>query len=225
MKEHPILFSTPMVQAILEGRKTQTRRVVKPQPEGDSRPISEWNPHVYGSIRAEYETKIVGKIFPFKKGNSLYSPSCPYGQAGDILWVRETWAYLDFLGPEDADYVYKASDNGKDWENNTEGWKWKPSIYMPKEACRLFLKIKSVRVERLQDISEEDAKAEGVLYYGEESNDYKNYEYNDIYGDDWGVLTAKESFKTLWQSINGPESWLANPWVWVIEFELSNTPK
>lgn len=99
---------------------------------------------------------------------------------------------------------------------------------MPKSACRLWLEVESIAVERLQDISEEDAKAEGVYFYGwddEDQDDYKNYSYDDVYGDDWGVLTAKESFKTLWEKINGPFSWGRNPWVWVIKFKKTTKPE
>jgi hypothetical protein len=202
MKQHPILFSTPMVQAILENRKTQTRRAVKGR-------ALEW-----------LELGMFTPEFVALDDNEL----CPYGKVGDVLWVRETWAYLDFLGPEEADYVYKASDNGKEWESNSEGFKWKPSIHMPRTACRLFLKIKSVRVERLQDITNDDAFSEGIewkIKFPEEDPNakyYKDYGFNDRFAAGTH-FKAKDSFKTLWQSINGPESWQANPWVWVIEFE------
>lgn len=212
MKFIPILFSTPMVQAILEGRKKQTRRVVNPQPVD----CSETHKHY---AEAEWKND---PFTPSKIGlqnGRLYCSLCgvggiksPYGQPGDILWVRETFRPIeqDFGLPR---FEYKATET----INLTD--KWKPCIHMPKSACRIFLKVKSVRVERLQDISEEDAISEGVFYYGEESGDYKNYLYNDKYGDDWGVITAKESFQTLWESINGMQSWESNPFVWVIEFE------
>jgi len=94
---------------------------------------------------------------------------------------------------------------------------------MPRDACRIILEITDVCVERLNQITEEDANAEGVLFYGDddpEQTDYKNYMYDDVYGDDWGVSTAKESFETLWESINGVESLKANPYVWVIQFKV-----
>jgi len=188
----PMLFSTEMVQAILEGRKTQTRRVVKSQPRNCT------EERFYNEEQPTY--------------------LCPYGQAGDVIWVRETWSHTSQLNlnPEDDNYgfVYKA--DGQDWED-FDGWNWKPSIHMPFAAARIFLRVKSVRVERLQDISERDAIAEGIernpIANGDGETVYKSYIT--------GVYTCYPyvSFRTLWQSINGPESWVANPWVWVVEFE------
>lgn len=165
-----------MVQAILAGRKTQTRRILKQQ---DIRihSIEGWPASSTGEVK------------------------CPYGQVGDVLWVRETW---DFGYP----YAYKA-------DGALPITKWRPSIHMPKAACRLFLRITNVRVERLQDISEEDAIAEGVSRYPKSPiYGYKNYLHEDMY-----CLTAVDSFRTLWHSINGEQSWNDNPWVWVVEFE------
>lgn len=157
----PILFSTPMVQAILKGQKRQTRRVVKPPKKSTDMP-----PH----------------------------------RPGDILWVRETWQHTKILNlhPSDEDYGYVYRADGGDWEY-IDGWKWRPSIFMPKEACRLWLKVTNVRVERLQSISEADAKAEG--------------------------FDSVDSFFALWQKINGTESLAANPWVWVYEFEVISKPR
>lgn len=145
---------------------------------------------------------------------------CPYGQPGDILWVRESWCLKTPYGPEDYYFGYKAGDTGV-MIKASEKYDYKspdvyfPSIHMPKEACRIKLLVKSVRVERLQDITEQDAIAEGVSRYPKSPiYGYKNYQDSDGY-----FLTAKESFKSLWQSINGPDSWDANPWVWVVEFE------
>lgn len=153
MKIKPIFFSTPMVQAILKGQKTQTRRVVKPAATFNNR------------------------------------------RPGDVLWVRETWQHTEVLNlrPTDENYGYVYRADGMEWED-LEGWRWKPSIHMPKEACRLFLKIKNVRSERLQSISEDDARAEG--------------------------FDSVDSFFALWQKLYGPESLAANPWVWVYEFEV-----
>ena len=188
----PILFSGAMVRAILEGRKTQTRRVVK-------KLSSEWL--APGMFTPE---------FVANPDNNL----CPYGNPGDTLWVRETFQYVDFAG-EDNGYVYRATD--PDWET-MEGWRWKPSIFMPYKACRIFLKIEDVRIERLQDITEQDAIQEGVerLPGHEGLLAYQSY------------LTTPErqqmpcfpyiSFKTLWHKINGRKSWDENPWVWVITF-------
>jgi hypothetical protein len=173
MKARPILFSTPMVQAILEGRKTQTRRVVKPQP-GDH---------------------------PDDDGHVLYR--CPYGQVGDVLWVKETYAYARYDFDHIADqFIYKS-----DYSDHFVYWKWKPSLFMPKSAARIFLKITNVRVKRLHHISSTDIKSEGAHY---------TIDYYDSLLDAW---------QSLWQSINGEQSWNGNPYVWVIEFERIDKPE
>jgi hypothetical protein len=228
MNIKPILFSTPMVQSILEGRKTMTRRIIKPQPLNfDVKKIIDWDDVIY---------------------------SLPKYKVGDILWLRETWGvatrphpikgWVDgFEYKADCKYIDEENDllpiyecEGFDFEKYQSG-KWKPSLFMPKEACRLFLKITNVKVERLQDISEKDAKAEGVesciadrenfgvraagmrLYrdYDRKNNSLKDYPCN-------GFEFAKTSFETLWQSINGEQSWNDNPYVWVLEFEQCEKP-
>jgi len=207
-KMKPILFSTAMVQALLAGTKTQTRRVIKPQPVSDfDSGYVFWGKHQFDIHGMPYFEEL---------------PKLAKYQPGDFLWVRETWTE-NGLGY----YRYKA-----DWDDPSKGLfigpsipdkfrnKWKPSIFMSRKASRLFLEVTEVRAERLQDISEEDAKAEGVLYYGDDCDDYKNYEYNDVYGDDWGVKTAKASYETLWESINGHGSWDLNPWVFVYTFKI-----
>lgn len=191
MKFIPILFSTPMVQAILDGRKTQTRRVIKP-----------------------HLTDVASFI------------KCPYGKPGDVLWVRETWQETTSLHPSDQNYgyIYKASDNGREWENNSENWKWKPSLFMPKQACRIFLKIKDVRVERLQDIDKQSAINEGVqIIFDAETHVpvYKKYNLKETLG----TINPILSFYILWETINGKGSVELNPWVWVIEFEQIEKPK
>ena len=205
MNFKPILFSTPMVQAILGGQKTQTRRTIKPQP--DSRGLRTTN--------VEFEDWHGREIKP-------------KAQIGNILWVRETFQVTDWEHPtnDNYGYIYKASENGKDWEDNNQGWKWKPSIFMPKEACRLFLEVTDVRVERLQDISHADAKAEGIESYQNNQANFRNYNYtgnNDPLK--FNFLFAGNSFKSLWESINGRDSWNANPWVWVYEFKKINKPE
>lgn len=184
VKERPILFSGEMVRAILEGRKTQTRRVVKPQ----------------GAIVSDAMARSLG-VQPPKIENTPVIP-CPYGQPGDRLWVRETFAHTEQLGLHQTDenygFAYKATQ--PEWGTEIQGWKWKSSIYMPRWASRITLEIVSVRVERLQDISEEDAFSEGFPYQ---------------FG--YGCKTT-EWFKQLWQSIYGAKSWDANPFVWVVEF-------
>lgn len=184
----PILFSTPMVQAIMDGRKTQTRRTVK-TPRHKLAAGFKINSTIDGSHKWP---EAIDENERGLEGNGC-NMECPYGKPGDILWVRESWRGTP------GDYVYKA--------NCSDTWvklhSWRPSIHMPFEACRTFLMVKSVRLERLQDISEEDARVEGI----------PNAAYS---------ITPKESFSRIWKSINGPESWDANPWVWVVEFERYN---
>ncbi|MBK7337807.1 MAG: hypothetical protein IPJ00_17345 [Saprospirales bacterium] len=179
MKERPILFSGPMVRAILEGRKTMTRRVVKPQ------------------FRNSTEERF------FREEQPTYL--CPFGIPSQKLWVRETW--LDDGETKDSpQWIYRA-DN-ENYPRN-EGQNWKSSIFMPRAASRILLEVVSVRVERLQDITEEDAMAEGAELYDNHDGTFGGY---------GAPMTYRESFHLLWQSINGPDSWDQNPWVWVVEF-------
>ena len=212
MMVKPILFNTEMVQAILDGRKTCTRRVIKPQPD-------EKHTYLLGFATDSTEKKNVG-CFGFginEYGGSVQYVKPPYGYApGDILYVRETWCD-DRQFTRDStpgQYFYKASENGK--------FKWKPSIHMPKEAARIWLKVTDVRVERLQDITPKDAENEGVgnLFYEDIGYSEKNYgtEVDPEYG------IAKEQFAWLWESTIKKSDldrygWDASPWVWVIEFE------
>ncbi|MGU9887095.1 ASCH domain-containing protein [Serratia marcescens] len=213
MKERPVIFNGEMVRAIIDGRKTQTRRIVK----SDCMDIGE---------------KDDGSRWPWREhdeGGDYWYP-CPFGQVGDRLWVRETWQgplvdeeHLEdyqvnadkFQTPEFCEY---AADGGArpefcDLDDNARQG-WKPSIHMPRWASRITLEITAVRVERLNDISEEDAKAEGVKPAGDILPDYPDT-FLTPKGD---FATAKVAFQRLWQSIYGEESWSANPWVWVIEF-------
>lgn len=212
-KDKPILFSTEMVKAILEGRKTQTRRVVKPQPPED------WdNLHIF--CDANYFPTVIDKNGEEQPGEQCFGSydeegiagmKCPFGQPGDILWVRETYAAVLDNVNKPKKYLYKA-DLTKDEKIIEELCKWKPSIFMPKEACRIKLRIGNVRVERLDEVSEADAFKEGV----EKKNEvhYKDYLDSRI-----SFYSARDSFFTLWESINGKGSLEQNPWVWVIEFE------
>lgn len=185
MKERPILFSTEMVKAILEGRKTQTRRVVKKQPHG----------------AGEWVRQLASWLFP--NVNPYIKLKCPYGQPGDRLWVRET--FLVERSQHKDFYEYKA-----DYSNTFAGDVcWKPSIFMPREACRILLEVTDVRVERLQDISEEDAIAEGISL-----PNYAEQAIKDIFFPEPSAI-----YSELWESINGKGSWDKNPWVWVIEFK------
>lgn len=215
-KERPILFSTPMVQAILEGRKTQTRRIVKPQPEVCT--------NLPG--RAWYQRNKQERWCDFTHEGFLNK--CPYGQVGDVLWVRETW-FRGFISEngetpiegESVRYWYKADSDWADheWDHPTkEGPQtapaWKPSIHMPRKACRIRLRITDVRVERLQAISEDDSEAEGVEAY-----DTHSYIPGEAVMQIEASFSAKQVYETLWSKINGPESWASNPFVWVINFQ------
>jgi len=205
MKERPILFSGLMVRAILDGRKTQTRRIIKPQPSmvhfGDHEALG-WE----GNICADGWLGVgVSRVKEW--ANYL---KCPYGKPGDRLWVRETWAPMSTFDPSpETGAVYKADNYPS---QSVIACKWKPSIHMPRWASRITLEITGVRVERLHDISEADAMAEGV-----ERIDLSPRKINGMQ-----VHPLKSSyfaaFMELWRSINGPESWAANPWVWVVEF-------
>ena len=148
----------------------------------------------------------------------------PKYEVGDIMWVRETWQITDFLHPSDDNYgyIYKASDNGMEWASNHDDWKWKPSIFMPKEACRIFLKVTRVRIERLVDISQDNAIAEGIgiIHMAEPTVPvYRKYKQK------LGTTNPILSFITLWESINGPESWNDKAWVFVYDFEVTDRPE
>jgi hypothetical protein len=199
----PILFSTEMVNAILEGRKTQTRRVVK---------FDNYLP----SLTHKHNSKMTVRGFEVYDGNNELEGNLIFrhGNVGDILWVRETFHKYS---SEQKGVIYSYKANHKLIENAKI---WKPSIHMPKEACRIFLRVTSVKVERLKDISRIDAIAEGVDFvHGVSTKIYYNYESLEF------GCTPKESFLTLWEKINGNESVNSNPYVWVIEFEKIDKPE
>ncbi|MDC2858624.1 hypothetical protein [Delftia sp. DT-2] len=209
MKERPILFSAPMVRALLAGTKTQTRRVVKPQPDSTHSGYPYWN---IGGYRASW-CRSAADGGPLEPANPLL---CRYGQPGDRLWVRETWCrkWDDERGFLDECW-YRASNPDVVSVDAMEKSPWKPSIHMPRWASRILLEITSVRIERLQDISHEDARAEGLeCMAGAPECGYRNY--LDKTSQDW-TLSPRESFQSLWESINGPASWSANPWVWPLD--------
>jgi hypothetical protein len=207
MKERPILFAAAMVRAILDGRKTQTRRVLKNQPEIIKDPFP--------------TTDEVKGVFKFKESTGIYQclgmqnliETCPYGQPGDRLWVRETWAQH----PQFADIVFKA--DGEEFEDS-DGFtwvpKWTPSIHMPRKVSRISLEIIGVRIEPLQEISETDAMCEGVELVRVSENDYR---FRDYEHDEQTFGKPSQSFASLFDSINGQGSWDKNPWVWVLEFK------
>lgn len=211
MKEHPILFSAPMVRAILEGRKTQTRRIVKPQPEAI--PVE----HIYDPGTVWWSCSAAQTMI-----EQQHMPSyCPYGQRGDRLWVREAWGLDAYTGDMQFSIKYRAGGDSYVTERNgsdewvpiyqrymdgcglEDNWdRWRPSIHMPRWASRITLEVTGVRVERLQDISTKDAVREGVDYSASEPG-----------GD------PVSRFRKLWDSINKDRApWESNPWVWVVSF-------
>ena len=204
-RERPILFSAPMVRALLAGTKTQTRRVVKGAPE-DWSPVQ---PQVYAPTIVDRHGDEQPGPDAFGAGDEQgdHWIRCPYGQPGDRLYVRETWAAphaYDHLPPRliptDARIHYAATED-------RGGLLWRPSIHMPRWASRITLEVTGVKVERLQNISEADAIAEGTPGgHGA----IPGYSYN---------ATPTEHYKWLWESINGPGSWDANPHVWCVSFK------
>ena len=228
MKERGMIFNAEMVRAILDGRKTQTRRIMKVQPSEGFTPM---NMSLEPDYKARWYTPgIVDKdgylqpaskeVFGVSNENEGYS--CPFGAVGDRIWVRETSGLQvrrDALGGTGEFRVYRASNpdairfttaSGKDYPI-----KWTPSIHMPRWASRITLEITDVRVERLNDISEGGATAEGVPPAGSLLPDYPGT-FLTPKGD---FATAKVAFQRLWESIYGEENWQDNPWVWVIEFK------
>lgn len=200
MKERPILFSAPMVRAILDGSKTQTRRVVKGH-------ALEWLEKFTPDFVADPDNDL-----------------CKLGKVGDKLYVRETFSGPHIMEKCDDYHACPPSE----WPVETPIWYWadgeptwgdwtrpRPSIFMPRWASRIDLLIKSVRVERLQDISETDATAEGCT---ENHNGYFWGGPHAVSGRKQ-MATASQAYRDLWESINGPDSWEANPWLWAIEFE------
>jgi hypothetical protein len=202
MKQRPILFSKPMVFAIMDGIKTQTRRVVKPQPDE------------YAAMQGD-QCMLVHDSSPDMHNSELIA--CPYGKPGDQLWVKET-VWVDADTKEFKWYAHQRIFKVDRVRDNARLW---PSIHMKRAWSRIQLEITGVRVERLQDISEDDAKAEGVesdhtefemIYWVEGVTGYK---LSERY-----AASAKEAYERLWESINGEGSWDANPWVWVVEFKV-----
>lgn len=222
MKETPILFSSVMVKSIMEGKKTQTRRIVK------------------GTALKWLQDGMFTPGFVSNPDNHL----CPYGKTGDKIWAREfhyrygiwrkngstkagkqKWRFF----PDKQFTEVRYYDNPPARvEKNTyrkSGWYKRSSLFMPKEYCRLFLDINNIWIERLQEIGEQDAVAEGITFIDKEDpytlgyQLYGNHNYKDLLGRKAETGTSIESYETLWKMINGTESWEANPFVWVIEFK------
>ena len=197
MKERGMIFNGEMVRAILDGRKTQTRRIMAPQPADDIERGIFPNPEVIG-----------WKSSRRHKHGSTTAHFCHYGKPGDRIWVRETWNKYGGLLTYRADHDW-IDDMRKETVCTA---KWVPSIHMPRWASRILLEITDVRVERLNAISQEDAQAEGMELTGWRPT----YSDPDSGGE---VVTPYDNFAELWSSIYGEESWNANPWVWVISFK------
>jgi len=212
IKERPILFSGPMVRAILEGRKTVTRRVVKPQPILHT--THWWASHGEGpNWMAEGPSLATGGM-----RQTWAWRLCPYGQPGDRLWVREAWAtdaQVDAVAPRDLSKgeptLYPADGTVRQAGcAMIAPGKIRPSIHMPRWCSRILLEIVAVRVERLQDISDEQALAEGVEVWARDADPVLRQKYAD---------DPKLAFVGLWTAVNGLGSYNANPWVWVIEYK------
>jgi hypothetical protein len=224
--EKPILFSTPMVRAILDGKKTMTRRVIKPQSQYPPMQMAvgyhagewhEWRP-------ADKADIVTGSRW----GAQI---KCPYGKPGDILWVRETWC--DPTSDQSGYPILYKADMPMHWDANetehgeevtlrAEDYKWRSSMFMPKEVCRIKLKITDIRAERLRDITEKDAKAEGIRSYWAEPHE----DTSPFVGaaKELGMdlcFTRVEAFQQLWDFLNLKRGygWNTNPWVWVVCFE------
>ena len=216
MKERPILFKGAMVRAILDGSKTQTRRIVKPQVLN----VGGATPWEWKGTRPKSKTGTGWIASTHLDGLlSWLKYSCPYGKPGDRLWVRETWGKVHHEGVDPLPtYFYRADEYDAERDSLI---RWKPSLFMPRWASRITLEVVSVRVERLNDISEEDAKREGadpVELLTDVATGLLTIpmvSYNGSYVD---------GYAALWESINGPGSWAVNPWVWVVEFRKINTP-
>lgn len=214
MRERPILFSGPMVRAILEGRKTQTRRVAKfvPLEAGVSLGFS-------GLSSGEFMTGVPssGAVLYSRGRGGVWQQRtqplhCPFGAPGDRLWVRETWHHWPEERAGDYGEILAAPEHFEyRADGEAPGLKWRPSIHMPRWASRIALEVTDVRVERLQSISQDDAVAEGV-----ESNVDDGVTY---YGPlNHGHIDPRVAFQQIWLDIHGEGSWAANPWVWVVSF-------
>ena len=201
MKERPILFSAPMVRALLAGTKTQTRRAVALPRSRDSFVLEDrgagWWP--YQSDDGESPLCDDGMEHPY---------TCPYGRPGDRLWVREShWWFKDECDHETGYYPPPLTADDVEYRADGESKRhgWRPSIHMPRWASRIVLDVKAVRVERLQDISDDDLAAEGIQELIDGGVDHDG--------------TPRDTYRALWEQLNGNGSWAANPWVWVVEFE------
>ena len=203
MVEKPIIFSTEMVRAILEGRKNQTRRVIKDV-----------------DITNSFDVDVDGSVYAYccpATGDSFKPWEIAPWEKGDILWVRETWCKNENPNsPNYGGYEYYADYEGAHCQSLI---KWRSPIHMPRKAARIFLKVKNIRVERLQDITEDDAEAEGAIAWICQQHNNGTWIDNAMRGA--ACAKPKRAFALLWNSIHEKRGfgWDQNPWVWVIEFE------
>lgn len=207
MKERGMIFNGEMVRALLEGRKTQTRRIMKNQPAGDYPDT----PALIRSVDGGFQW------YGHYGESSIFN--CPFGAVGDRIWVRETWAEAGAGAPDLKLYRANYPEHVPTHYENVppaDEIRWTPSIHMPRWASRILLEITAVRVERLHSISERDALREG-LFQLPASGRYCLQPGMQYFG--MASHSAKEVYSWLWASIYGEESWAANPWVWVIEFK------
>lgn len=224
MAEKPILFSGDMVRAILEGRKTQTRRIIsnmtcRPLASGDwyfdsycDKPKTTANPRGMGTYWSWWERQSMKM--------SMVQISCPYGVPGDLLWVKETWREAGSIQREDgkipkdgdaSSCYYRATDYAADGP-------WRPSIFMPRWASRISLQIKNIRSERLQNITNEDAMSEGATPIHYLKNPFHTGAINAEFSGE--VQGWRDAYRDIWEKISGAGSWNVNPQVWVVEFEV-----
>lgn len=213
MKFIPILFSGPMVRALLAGRKIMTRRIIDNPIANDCDVVHLVQDAEIVNPKSEDGHPLVLKGLCASFNDGVWVIPSKYGNVGDVLWVRETAMPAIYDGV-DAGYIFKADQPDRKTRS------WKPCIHMPKTACRIFLQITDIRVERLQDITDKDAVLEGI------ESDKKGYfkDYMSELGSA-GSMGPYASFMTLWTSLNGPTAWDGNPWVWVLTFKRINKPE
>lgn len=236
MKQLPILFSTPMVQAIQINQKFVTRRTrnldkVNQDPDRYKHPRIERHYVSCPSIELDGSTTTISEgtharfYFRDKGFDNQLVVKHPYGSVGDVLWVKETHQHTKILNlaPDNQNYGFVYRADNQPWDDY-DNWKWKPSIHMPKEAARLYLKISTIGIERLHDITEPQCVIEGIEKMRAVSMDGGNVYRNYQKGATTHFPDPLSSFKSLWVSINGQQSWDNNPWVWKTTFVQTSNP-
>lgn len=221
MTARPILFSGPMIRAILDGRKMQTRRIVTHRHgisflggAGQEDDPECWGWSFDGPDHSGY--MVIARGLNERHDHGCISLPCPYGEPGDLLWVRETFCLRDPEHHPERGYWYAATDD-------VDEPRWSPSIHMPRAASRITLLITDVRVQRLQEISEDDAKAEGVRVLPLQSGSGAWWTADVDAGAPLHSRDPVDAFRKLWDSINGKRAtWASNPWVWALSFEVTN---